>query len=108
MSLDQQIATASNPVFAARVRQAMWNTALAVVGEDSAAYTPEQFDKRHQLGCMILSNKNHVVMSSFITAVSTIVGDTDTPEDVSDNDITNAITSVWDDIAGVKSTEKPE
>jgi hypothetical protein len=100
MALYDQAQLASDGVFRARVQVALVAAALQVVGEDST--TPSSYE-RQVLGVKVLTDPD-VMTPRFAWAVAANPAVT---ADSADDDIAYTITTVWDDVAGVLTAEKP-
>ena len=108
MTFSQRIAVAADANVRARIIAAFKNAATMIIGEDTSSMSSGKAGKRHDLGFRVLNN--HVDVDALVAAVCTqaAVGDLDGPYDdtnPTDTDITNAITAVWDDLAGVTNAE---
>jgi hypothetical protein len=118
-SLDDQI-LANNNEFKTRIKMLMIKTGTSIVGEDTTTMNESRAEKRHKLGVSVLNYPDiNVEKFAYTCAVQSglnsvvSVGGTGLPTDpliytggsTLDNDIEFTISSVWDDIAGVKFTE---
>jgi hypothetical protein len=104
MSLEQIGTTAANGPFKAKVKAAVFKAAIAIVGENPAAYTTTRAAKRHNLGQRVLQD-HASVLENFYYAVATQVGEVADPSSIADLDIDNAVSALWDDVAGVTYQE---
>lgn len=102
MSLLQISETAGDHGFRTKVQAAIYKAAVQIVGEDPATMSPSKVTKRHNLGCSVLSSGS---LESFVRAVASQIGEVADPSAIDDLSITNAVTAVWDDMAGVTYAE---
>ena len=94
--------------FQVRVKMAVLKSAAAVVGEDVSSFGATQADKRHSLAVAALmggavNSVDHSpdsVYQKFLDAVAA-----QSPAN-NDTDVETKVTSLWDDMAGVKFSEK--
>jgi hypothetical protein len=80
----------------------MFKAALQIVGEATGTMSSAMFTKRHNLGCGVL---NGGYLDSFAKALASQIGEVADPSTILDATIESAISSVWDDVAGVTGTE---
>ena len=105
MTLQQIGTTASDNTFKAKVKAAVYKAAIAIIGEDPATLnSTSQASKRHTLGQRVLQDHNSV-LENFYYAVATQVGEVADPGTIADLDIDNAVSALWDDVAGVTYAE---
>ncbi len=104
MSLDEITNARTNSTFKARVESSVWKAALNIVGEAATA-DPKIDQKRHDLGAKVL-NRDVRVMEAFIRTVSANAADgVADSTTITDATIDTSVSSVWNDIAGVQSTD---
>lgn len=107
MGLQDIFNTSQHVGFIQRVRAAVFSAALAIAGENPAGppvRSQEVVDKRHAV-CLRVFADDGKTLSAFYSSVAANVGDVANPDTLSDTQIENSVSAVWDDIAGVKYGE---
>ena len=102
MTLQQVYDTSVDDVFRKRVKASVLQAAESIVGEDwsGQGFSKTKADKRHAVGVKILNGDGNL-MIAFANAVAANIGEVDDPSTLTDNQIDSAVSSIWDDIAGV-------
>jgi len=100
--------------YTSRCSAAVASAALAILGEAIGAMTQIQTDKRQALAARVLGEASgsrlHQAFWRAALASVGMTGSTATdgaPGSISDAEIDTAVTSVWDDVAGVLTAERP-
>ncbi len=104
MTLDQINATAATASFAQKTRAAITKAALQIVGEDPAAMSAGKATKRHDLGVAVLNNPVTMI-KRFLYPLAAYIGEVADPETLTDTDVENGVSAIWDDVAGVTYAE---
>lgn len=89
-----------NAEFIARIKIAMYKTAVQIVGEAGAEYTAQGKNKRHALAMQILSGQH---VTNFATAI--VSSNTSINSESTDNDIEFMTVSVFNSMAGLTSDD---
>jgi hypothetical protein len=107
MTLEQMGDTAKNAVFRKKVKSAVIDAAVDIVGEDPVitGFSTEVTQKRHTLAELLLRHKHLDILETLYEAVATEVGEVSDPTAITDGSISTAVAAVWNNIAGVKHGE---
>ena len=98
MAYSADYAAANDESLQQKMRVAMCNTALAIVGESQASGTTVKIQKRHALGVAVLADGGLAQLERFMFA-GVAAGALTTGS--SDAAIDTRLASIWDDLAGV-------
>ena len=102
MAFVDQYALAKDATFSQRVQVAMMTAAVQIAAEAKSGVSTTVYDKRQQLATMTLQSGGNATLQWFIWAVVTNAAVTGSS---TDSDIQFTINSMWNAIAGVRTTD---